>query len=67
MSVEKSYCGLKQSLRVWFGKFIKIVLEFMLKVTVADRSIFVYSKPSSTIILVVYVNLSLHVITRKVL
>ena len=48
--------GLKQSLRVWFGKFNQAVEEFGMQKSIYDHSVFYRNSSLGIILLVVYVD-----------
>ncbi|GJR46556.1 retrovirus-related pol polyprotein from transposon TNT 1-94 [Tanacetum coccineum] len=54
--LKKALYGLKQSSRAWFGKFSNAVIEFGLRRSVYDHSIFYSSSNAGCILLVVYVD-----------
>ncbi|GJU88782.1 retrovirus-related pol polyprotein from transposon TNT 1-94 [Tanacetum coccineum] len=54
--LKKALYGLKQSLCAWFGKFSNSVIEFGLRRSVYDHSIFYSSSHAGCILLVVYVD-----------
>ena len=54
--LQKSLYGLKQSPRVWFGKFSQAVEEFGMQKSKSDHSIFYRNCSSDIIMLVVYVD-----------
>jgi len=54
--LKKSLYGLKQSPRAWFGKFSEVVLEFGMKMSKCDHSVFYRQSIVGTILLVVYVD-----------
>ncbi|GJS02129.1 retrovirus-related pol polyprotein from transposon TNT 1-94 [Tanacetum coccineum] len=54
--LKKALYGLKQSPRAWFRKFSNAVIEFGLRRSVYDHSIFYSSSNSGCILLVVYVD-----------
>ena len=54
--LRKSLYGLKQSPRVWFGKFSQVVKEFGMQKSKFDHSVFYRNSSSSIILLVVYVD-----------
>ena len=54
--LRKSLYGLKQSPRVWFGKFSQAVEEFGMQKSKSDHSIFYRNSSSGIIPLVVYVD-----------
>ena len=54
--LRKSLYGLKQCLRVWFGKFSQAVEEFGMQKSKFDHSVFYKNSSSSIIMLVVYVD-----------
>ena len=53
--LRKSLYGLKQSPRVWFGKFSQAIEEFGMQKSKSDHSVFYRNSSSSIILLVVYV------------
>ncbi|GKD95403.1 retrovirus-related pol polyprotein from transposon TNT 1-94, partial [Tanacetum coccineum] len=54
--LKKALYGLKQSLRAWFGKFSNALIEFSLRRSVYDHSVFYSSSNAGCILLVVYVD-----------
>ncbi|GJX55622.1 retrovirus-related pol polyprotein from transposon TNT 1-94 [Tanacetum coccineum] len=54
--LKKALYGLKQSSRAWFGKFSKAVIEFGLRRSIYDHSVFYSSSNACCILLVVYVD-----------
>nr|GEV31520.1 retrovirus-related Pol polyprotein from transposon TNT 1-94 [Tanacetum cinerariifolium] len=54
--LKKALYGLKQSLHAWFRKFSNAVIEFGLRRSVYDHSIFYSSSNAGFILLVVYVD-----------
>ena len=54
--LRKSLYGLKQSPRVWFGKFNQAVEEFGMRKSKSDHPIFYRTSSSGIILLVVYVD-----------
>ena len=54
--LRKSLYGLKQSPRVWFGKFSQVVEEFGMQKSKYNHSVFYRNFSLSIILLVVYVD-----------
>nr|GEU87192.1 polyprotein, putative [Tanacetum cinerariifolium] len=54
--LKKALYGLKQSLRAWLGKFSNAVIEFGLRSSVYDHSVFYSLSNAGCILLVVYVD-----------
>ena len=54
--LRKSLYGLKQSPRVWFGKFSQAVEKFGLQKSKSDHSVFYRNSSLGIILLVVYVD-----------
>ena len=54
--LQKSLYGLKQSPRVWFGKYSQAIKEFGMRKSKFDHSIFSRNSSSGIIMLVVYVD-----------
>ena len=54
--LRKSLYGLKQSPRVWFGKFSQVVEQFGTQKSKSDHSVFYRNSSSCIILLVVYVD-----------
>ncbi|KAL0446127.1 UNVERIFIED_CONTAM: Retrovirus-related Pol polyprotein from transposon RE1 [Sesamum latifolium] len=53
---KKAICDLKQSPRIWFDKFSRIIGEFGFSWCQADHLVFLQTKGSSTVVLAVYVD-----------
>ena len=54
--LKKSLYGLKQSPRAWFGKFSEVVIEFGMKKSDHDHSVFYKQSDAGCILLAVYVD-----------
>ena len=54
--LHKAIYGLKQSPRVWFGKFSEVVLKFGLRRCHSDHSLFSHISDRGKILLIVYVD-----------
>jgi len=54
--LRKSLYGLKQSPRVWFGKFSNVVQQFGMTQCEADHSVFYYHSSVGCVYLIVYVD-----------
>ena len=54
--MKKSLYGLKQSPRAWFGKFSEVVIEFGMKKSDHDHSVFYKQSDAGCILLAVYVD-----------
>ena len=54
--LRKSLYGLKQSPRVWFGKFSQVVEQFNMQKSKSDYSVFYKNSSSCIILLVVYMD-----------
>jgi len=54
--LHKSLYGLKQSPRAWFDKFSNFLLEFGFVCSLFDPSLFVYSRKTDVILLLLYVD-----------
>ncbi|RVW81800.1 Retrovirus-related Pol polyprotein from transposon RE1 [Vitis vinifera] len=55
--LKKAICGLKQSLRAWFGRFAKVMKESGYKQSQGDHTLFIkHSAAGGVIVLLVYVD-----------
>ena len=54
--LRKSFYGLKQSPRAWFGKFIQVIEEFGMQKSKSNHSVFYRNSGSGIILLEVYVD-----------
>ena len=54
--LRKSLYGLKQSPRVWFGKFSQAIEAFGIQKSKSNHSVYYKNSSSGIILLVVYVN-----------
>ena len=57
--LKKAIYGLKQNPRAWFDKFSRIIFAVEFQECYSDHSVFIRKTPSSTMILIVYVDILL--------